>query len=159
MMKALKIHDRLVKRLDCLPSNQVIVPEMFKIEGTGRIEVEVAIVEFSDRAAYEEEAICDCFDRSGLQHAKVEHLFAFAERYPEMTFSTNIIAPGCYDPSRDLTKLVAMGSAVVRSDNGTQGFLYLDRDSIYCQRFLSVVWNLQEGLFPRLLVTRKVSSK
>lgn len=154
MIRALKVHDRLMERLDCLPSNLPITPEMFNVEGTGRIEIEVAIVEFNDPAAYEEDKILDSLGRSGLQHAKIEHLLAFAERYPELTFNTNMIAPGCYDSERDLAKLTAMGSSV-SSDKGVLGYPYLDKDIIYCQRFLSVMWNPQVGQLPRLLVTRK----
>ena len=155
MMRELKICDGFDDHLHCVAPGKRIMPSMFKFECNGRFEDEVAIVEFSELTVYgSPEEIFDRLDRSGLQHAKVEYLFAFAERYSEMTFSDYLIVPGCGE-GRHLADLVAMGSPIIRSTDNVKGYPYLGWDGISAHRYLSVVWNLQMPLRPRLLVTRK----
>ena len=147
MMKELKIYAHFDDR-------HLITPDMFKFEGVGRLEVEVATVEFNEPTAYEPEEILDRLDKSGLQHAEIKHLFAFAERYPEMAFSDYILAPGCGE-GRRLADLVAMGSPITRTTDGGKGYPFFGWSGINCHRYLSVVWNLRMPVRPRLLVVRK----
>lgn len=155
MMRDLKIYSGFDEHRHCLAPGKCITPDMFRFEGRGRIEDEVAIVEFNESAVYgSSEEIFDRLDKSGLQHAKVEYLFAFAERYPGMVFSDYLLVPGCGE-GRHLAELVAMGSPIVRPTDNVKGYPYLDWNGMSAHRYFSVVWNLQMPVRPRLLVVRK----
>ncbi len=151
MMTQMKVKDySLHHRAPGMPQ----LSSLLNFNGVGRVEDEVAILEFEEWAAYEPEEVNDLLDKSGLEHTEAKHLFAFGERYPEMTFSYYIIAPGC-DGGRCLANLVAMGSSIKLNPDDAAGYPYFGWDGIYCHRYLSLVFNMQMWQKPRLLVRRK----